>query len=98
VKAFGLDENLSYNGSCITLPSSEAALTLVRGDVVPGIVGVVTTSLVRAAIIMGGLYVVGERDHLVRNALGAAVAVEAFVLAWVAKNNADAQSTQTRSA
>ena len=65
-------------------------MTLVRGDVGPGLVGVVGSSLLRALLIAGGLYVVGERDHLIRNALGASAAIELFVLAWVAKKNAEA--------
>ena len=86
----GLSEPVSIGGRCITLPSSEAVVTLVRGDVGRGLVGVVGSSLLRAALIMGGLYVVGERDHLVRNALGASAAIELFVLGWVIKKNAEA--------
>lgn len=73
---------------CITLPSSDAAVALVRGDVGRGLVGVVGSSLLRGLLIMGGLYAVGEREHLVRNALGASAAIELFVLAWVWKENA----------
>ena len=84
----GLGEDVSLGGRCITLPSSDAAVRLVRGDVVTGLPGVIGTGLLRAALIMGGLYVAGERAHLVRNALGASAAIEAFVLAWVAVKNA----------
>jgi hypothetical protein len=73
---------------CITLPSSDAAVTLVRGNVASGLVGVVTSTLLRAALIGGGLYLVGQRDHLARNSIAAASAIEAFVLAWVAGKNA----------
>jgi len=84
----GLAEPVSIGGRCITLPSSDAAVTLVRGDVARGVVGVVGSSILRGLLIMGGLYVVGEREHLVRNALGASAAIELFVLAWVAAKNA----------
>ena len=91
--AIGFAENVSIDGRCITLPSSEAAVTLVRGDVARGLIGVVSSSLLRALLIAGGLYVVGEREHLVRDALGASAAIEAFVLAWVAAKNREMRST-----
>lgn len=74
--------------ACITLPSSDAAVTLVRGNIASGVVGVVASTVLRAALIGGGLYLVGQRQHLVRNSLAAASAIEAFVLAWVAGKNA----------
>jgi hypothetical protein len=73
---------------CITLPSSDAAVTLVQGNIAPGIVGVAASTLLRAGLIAGGLYLVGQRDHLARNAIAAASAIEIFVLAWVAGKNA----------
>ena len=87
----GLAEDVSIGGRCITLPSSDAAVTLVRGDIASGLPGVLGTALLRGPLIAGGLYAVGERTHLVRNALGASAAIELFVLAWVWKKNAEAQ-------
>ena len=89
----GLAEPVSIGGQCITLPSSDAAVTLVRGDIASGLPGVLGTALLRGLLIAGGLYAVGERAHLVRNALGASAAIELFVLAWVAKKNAEATPT-----
>lgn len=89
----GLAEPVSIRGQCITLPSSDAAVTLMRGNVVAGLPAVIGTAVLRGLLIMGGLYVVGEREHLVRNALGASAAIELFVLAWVATKNAEAKST-----
>ncbi len=80
--SFGLGDG------CITLPSSDAAVTLVQGNIAPGIVGVVGSTLLRAGLIAGGLYLVGQKDHLARNAIAAASAIELFVLAWVAGKNA----------
>lgn len=90
----GLAEDVSIDGRCITLPSSDAAVTLVRGDVVSGLPGVVGTAVMRGALIMAGLYAVGEREHLVRNSLGASAAIELFVLAWVAVQNAKTPSAK----
>ena len=88
----GLGEDVSIGGRCITLPSSDAAVKLVRGDIASGLPGVIGTALLRGALIAGGLYVVGERTHLIRNALGASAAIEMFVLAWVAKKNAETKT------
>jgi len=49
-----------------------------------GILGVVGHTIGRATLIGTGMAVVGERKHLVRNALGGALAIEAFVLVWAA--------------
>jgi hypothetical protein len=94
----GLAEDVSIGGRCITLPSSETAVTLVRGDVAAGLIGVIGSTLLRSVIIMGGLYVVGERAHLIRNALGASTAIELFVLAWVARKNAEASAASPQPA
>ena len=88
----GLSENVSIHGRCLTLPSSDAAVTLVQGDIAPGVVGVVGSTLLRSVLIMGGLYAVGERKHLIRNSIGASVAIELFVLAWIVKKNGDSRS------
>jgi hypothetical protein len=87
--SFGLGDQ-----QCITLPSSDAAVTLVRGNIASGVVGVVASTVLRAALIGGGLYIIGERKHLMRNSLAAASAIEAFVLAWVAGKNAMGEKEQ----
>jgi hypothetical protein len=69
--------------SCNSLPSSDAAADLVDGKP-SGLWGVVTTGLGRAALISVGLYLAGEREHVVRNALAGALAIETFVLGYVA--------------
>lgn len=66
---------------CAALPSGQAAYNLVSGDW-SALMPVVGTAMARAALIGVGLAVVGERKHLVRNALGGAAAVEVFVLSW----------------
>lgn len=66
---------------CASLPSSEAAMRLVQGDPSASI-AVVTTSLLRAGLIGVGLFLAGEREHLLRNSLAAAGAIETFVLGW----------------
>ncbi len=83
-----MNPTFGLGDECITLPSSDAAVTLVKGNLAPGIVGVVGSTLLRAGLIAGGLYLVGQRDHLARNAVAAASAIELFVLAWVAGKNA----------
>ena len=66
---------------CDTLPSAGSAAALVRGE--EGAAPLVLWhTLVRAALIGVGLAVVGQRDHLVRNAIAGAAAVEVFVLAY----------------
>lgn len=88
--------NVGFLGDeCITLPSSDAAVTLVRGNIASGVVGVLTSTALRAALISGGLYMVGAKEHLVRNSIAAASAIEAFVLAWVAIQN-ERQKNATR--
>ena len=75
--------------------SVRAVVTLVRGDVLPGLVGMVASTALRGLLIMGGLYLVGEREHLVRNALGASAAIELFVLAWVIQQTRSAADSRS---
>jgi hypothetical protein len=37
----------------------------------------------RSALVGIGMYLAGERDHLVRNSLAGGAAIEAFVVAWI---------------
>ena len=67
---------------CPKLPSSNTAHRLWAGD--PwGIPLVARDVLLRGAIIGAGLYLAGEREHLVRYSLFGAAAIETFVLLWV---------------
>lgn len=69
--------------TCITLPSSDAAVSLLRGDYQRGIPSVIGSTLVRSVLIAGGLYVAGDRKRLIAKSISAALAIEAFVIAWV---------------
>lgn len=67
--------------TCPPLPSAQAASDVVAGKP-GGWAEVAGWTAVRAALVATGLYAVGERRHVVRNAVAGAVAIEAFVLAW----------------
>lgn len=79
VQGFGLGEATT----CPALPSGTCAVDLLRGDwsALPRVIGFTAA---RAALVSVGLLAVGEREHVVRNALGGALAIEGFVLAWAA--------------
>lgn len=65
------------------LPSATSAAQLLKGE--PGaLITVVFHTLARAGIIGTGLYVAGQRKGLAKSAVYGSLAVEAFVLAWVA--------------
>jgi len=65
------------------LPSATSALALVNGE--PGALPmVIAHTTLRATIIGFGLLVSGQRQGVVRNALVASLAIEAFVLGWAA--------------
>lgn len=69
--------------SCAALPSSDAACRLVAGDLsaIPKVLG---TLALRTGLCAGGMLIAGAREHVVRDAFGAAMAIEAFVLGWAA--------------
>ena len=72
-----------------SLPSGDAALRLVRGQP-EAIVPVISTVLVRGALIAGGLAIVGFRGmQLLSGATAAVLAVEAGVLAWAWSHRKD---------
>lgn len=73
---------------CASLPSSDSAQALVRGE--PGaLVGVLVTTALRAGLVAAGAYAAGVRGTaLKRAAIGGALAIEVFVLAWVAHGEA----------
>jgi hypothetical protein len=62
-----------------SLPSERAAVAFwEQGDVL----GVAKTLVQRSALLAGGMYLAGEREHLLRNALAGSLAIEAFVLLY----------------
>jgi hypothetical protein len=68
-----------------TLPSSDAVADLFDGK--PGaLIGVATSTALRMGLIGAGMYVAGIRDRrtLMRGAIAGGLAIELFVLAWVA--------------
>lgn len=79
VPGFGLGDA----PACSALPSGSSAVALLGGDLsaLPGVIGY---TAVRGALIGAGLFVAGEREHLVRNAAAGALAIEVFVLGWAA--------------
>lgn len=70
-------------GSQCTLPSADSACRLMAGDLSAAPDAALHT-LGRSALIAVGVYAAGERDlgKLARYSVGAALAIEAFALAW----------------
>jgi hypothetical protein len=68
--------NLEWLGQaeCAPLPSGDAACALVHGDD--------ARQALRTGLIAAGIYAAGERKNLLRNSVGGALAIEAFVLGW----------------
>ena len=62
------------------LPSASAARAFVRGEA--SFMPVIGTTVLRAMLIGVGMYVVGERRNIVRNAMAGATAIEVFVMLW----------------
>lgn len=58
-----------------TLPSAQAAMA---GDPL----AILATYLTRSSVVAASLYLSGQREHVWRNALAGAAAVEASVLVW----------------
>lgn len=77
---------------CAVLPSSDAACRLLAGDMsaIPKVLG---TTAIRTALCAAGLLLVGEREHVIRNAFGAAAAIEVFVMGWAAVKTYQAGGT-----
>ncbi len=77
--------------TCPSLPSSETAYQVVRGEGM-GFVKLVRDLTVRAGLIGVGMFVAGEREHLIRNSLAGSAGIEVFVLGWVwLRNGKDAR-------
>jgi hypothetical protein len=71
------------------LPSDAAAQKLLAGK--PGaVVDVAFWTSVRAALIAGGLWVVGDRHKLWLKGYAGALAVEVFMLLWAATHREEA--------
>jgi hypothetical protein len=68
---------------CYLLPSADHAGRLLDGDL-KALPGVAFDVVGRAALIGTGIYVAGERQHVMKYALGGALAIEAFVMFWLA--------------
>jgi hypothetical protein len=73
--------NLQWLGQCEQPPSSAAACELVEGNL-SALPKVLVTTILRAGLIGVGMYALGERQHLARNALAGAMATEMFLLGW----------------
>lgn len=69
------------------LPSADSALALVRGER-NAIFKVARDMALRSTLVGAGLYVAGERKHLVKKAVYGAAAIEIAVLAlaWSKKD------------
>jgi hypothetical protein len=82
VVGFGLDDPPSCP-VCPALPSGSSAVALLSGDwhALPAVVGY---TALRGALIGAGILAVGERTHVLRNAVVGTLAIETFVLAWAA--------------
>lgn len=70
--------------TCPPLPSAQAAQDIVEGKP-GGWPSMLGWTAVRAGLVACGLWAVGERKHVVRNAVAGAIAIEVFVLAWHAQ-------------
>ena len=81
VQAFVTGWEASHPDEPASLPSSDAALS---GELLP----ITLTYLVRSMFVAAGLYVSGQRTHLVRDALAGTAMIEAAVLFWAAKERA----------
>ncbi len=66
-----------------TFPTAVSARRMLDGEV-KGFVGSVGWTLWRSVLIGAGMYLGGEREGLPAKALAGSVAVEAFVIGWVA--------------
>lgn len=74
------------------LPSASSALALMNGE--PGALPlVVAHTALRAGIIATGLFISGQRRGVMRNALVASCAIEAFVLGWAAYQRSQITAT-----
>lgn len=75
-------------GGLSSLPSSDAAARFVMGEE-GAWKDIITSTLLRAVLIAAGMYVAGIRDRttLTKAAIGGAVGIEMFVLAYIWRNH-----------
>ncbi len=67
---------------CPKLPSSDSAYQLLQGD--PNAIWLMLRDFVgRSALVGSGMYLAGEREHLVRNSLAGGAAIEFFVVLYI---------------
>ena len=79
-----LDEQNRPEGCPLLQPSANHGLRFVNGEAV-GVPLVLSDLLFRAALIGAGMYAFGGvRKGVVKTALAGSLAVEAFVLTWIA--------------
>jgi len=76
---------------CDSVPSAESTGALIRGEK-NALPRVLIHTAGRAALIGVGLAIAGEREHLVRNSLAGAIALEAFLLVYCAARHNDSQT------
>ena len=70
------------NAQCAALPSSNTAARVWDGDVA-AIPAIFRDLAFRSLLIGTGMFLAGERDHVLRNAIGGSLAIEIFVLGWI---------------
>ncbi len=67
---------------CPKLPSSDSAYLLCLGD--PRAPWLMLRDFIGRSFLVGtGMYIAGEREHLVRNAMAGGAAIEFFVVAYI---------------
>lgn len=64
-----------------TLPSGQSAQRLIDGDW-SAIPMVVLHTALRGLLASGGIYLLGDRKHAIRNGFAAAVGIEIYILTW----------------
>lgn len=68
---------------CPRLPSSDSAYLFCIGD--PRAPWLMLRDWIgRSALVGVGMFLAGEREHLIRNSLAGGAAIEVFVVAWIA--------------
>jgi hypothetical protein len=78
------------------LPSGKHATALFKAPTAEHVFAVSSDVLLRGVLIAMGIFALGERDpkKLFVHALGGSLAIEAFVLAWTAKQSMPSASSR----
>ena len=67
---------------CPKLPSSDSAFQLLQGD--PNAIWLIARDWIgRSALVGTGMWLAGERDHLIRNSLAGGASIEVFVMLYI---------------